>query len=158
MITISVEYRGLSELKDRFEAMPGATDRAIASAVMEVTELVYQQAQQNIRSMFRTSGKMESALKTTFERFAGGACGTVSISGIGYVTQELGGRGFYDIFPRGNALRWLDTGGREVFAKHVHHPPLPERSFLRLALDQKREEIRGLFEAAAHRVVTGRAA
>lgn len=166
-MNITVEYRGLRELAARFEGLPAAMEIAVADGTRRATDIVYQQAKDNIARMFRNPGPMQNALQETVAVAAGVAIGTVSISGIGYVTQELGGATVYDIFPvNAKALRFLPGGGGgfsggpktvggggAVFAKHVVHPPLPERSFLRAALAQRRAEIAQIFGDAVRRGV-----
>lgn len=73
--------------------------------------------------------------------------------------HEKGGRGWYDIYPvKAKALAWTPTGGLPwatkrgvIFAKHVHHPPLPKRSYMQSSLDEMRAEIFSRIFAAAAR-------
>lgn len=164
MISVTIESQGLDELISRVERYPTALDEKLYSTVIWATEAVYRQARDNIGKMFRNPGKMQSALQMTFARLGDGSItGAVSISGIGYVTQEFGGRTAYDIFPKSREVlafpgslaapfrqRYGTRQGRSistVFAAHVHREPLPERSFLRLAMNQKRAEINAAFHA-----------
>ena len=179
MPEVRVTVTGLEAAVARLQGLGPAVDAEVTATVRWATELVYNQARENIESMFRYPARMANALKMTVETLgAGSVRGTVSIEGIGYVTQETGGRGPYDIFPRNRiALAWSGEGlprvsrnvyrgeggrfvggGSEeagvVFAKHVHHPPLPQRSYLRRALDQRRGEIIAQFHAIGERVRT----
>ena len=136
----------------RFERYASTEARAeVNSAVMEATNLVYQQARENIATMFKSSGRMQNALRIAFDGTGAYAKGSVSIEGVAYSVQEFGGTRPYAIFPSGRALkfqaeRFFQSREMEtVFAPMVIHPPLPERSFLRKALDQKRAEIAELF-------------
>lgn len=72
--------------------------------------------------------------------------------------HEMGGRGWYDIYPKNaKVLAWTPTGGLPwatkrgtVFAMHVHHPPLPKRSYMQSSLDEMRAEIVArIYRAAA---------
>lgn len=165
-MNITIEYKGLRELIARFDALPANMQVAVADATRRATEVVYDQAKANIGRMFRNPGPMQNALRIAFSAAGGTATGTVSIGGIGYVTQEMGGTTAYDIFPvNAKALRFMAggaggfSGGPKtltpgvVFAKHVVHPPLPERSFLRAALAQRRGEIQQIFGDAVRRGV-----
>ena len=155
---VVVDSREVRDLAGRFERLPERAAEAVAVGVREATALIHRQATENIYRLFRPSGRMPNALKMSFERFVNNAMGSVSITGVGYVTQEFGGTRPYDIFPvNARALRFVSptrigfSGGPrtlqpvEVFARRVHHPPLPERSYLRAAMAQKRGEIRALF-------------
>lgn len=166
-MNITIEYRGLTELIARFDGLPASMEAAVADATKRATDIVYEQARDNISRMFRNPGPMQNALQETVTAAAGVSIGTVSISGIGYVTQEMGGTSVYDIFPvNAQALRFFPGGaggfsggpktvggGGAVFAKHVVHPPLPVRSYLRAALAQRRAEIAQIFGDAVRRGV-----
>ena len=66
--------------------------------------------------------------------------GDVKYAGI----HEFGGKTpAHDIYPdKAKALAFM-IGGKQVFAKVVHHPgsQMPERSFLRSSLSDMRQEI-----------------
>ncbi len=146
MLSINVEYSGLRDLQGRFQRLAdGGADEAVAEGVRRVTERVYTRARENIRSLFRTSGKMENALQMTFEEAGARSRGSVSISGAGYITQEFGGTRPFAITPRkGMALLFEGEAG-PVFTHLVLHPPLQARSYLRKALDDTRAELDELF-------------
>ena len=138
MISVRVEYSQLRDLQGRFQRLADAgTRELVAETVRDITERVYRHAQENIRSLFNTSGRMENALRMTTTAVSG----SVSIEGVGYVTQETGGRGWYAIFPKNKkALSYTDEYGVGTFA-YVLHPPLRARSYLGLALEQTRGEM-----------------
>lgn len=55
--------------------------------------------------------------------------------------HEFGGTRAYTIQPvTKKALRFM-MGGKAVFAKMVHHPALPERSFMRSAANEMKDQI-----------------
>lgn len=55
--------------------------------------------------------------------------------------HEYGGEQAYDILPsRAKVLRFIKDG-QTVFARAVHHPPLPQRSFMEASLDDMKDEI-----------------
>ena len=142
MISVRVEYSQLRDLQGRFQRLADVGARElVAETVKDITERVYRHAQENIRSLFNTSGKMENALRMTITAVGG----SVSIEGVGYVTQELGGTRPYAILPRqANALSFIGEAG-QVFASVVLHPPLRARSYLGLALEQTRGEMDEIF-------------
>ena len=179
MIDVQVSLSGIKELDERLYGL-SLVEEGVEDATRRATELVYERAKANIAAMFRTPGRMKSALRMIFDRSFGGAEGRVEIEGEGYATQEYGGRGWYDIFPvnrlalafagapgggsriagavRGARFRTSAgrfSAGTRVFAKHVHHPPLPERSYLRSALEEERPAIVELYAAVARRAAAG---
>jgi hypothetical protein len=55
--------------------------------------------------------------------------------------HEYGGQSAYVILPvTKKALRFL-VGGKEVFAKSVLHPPLPQRAFMSPSLEENQDEM-----------------
>jgi hypothetical protein len=150
MLTINIEYQGLRDLQGRFQRLAaGGADEATAAGVRAVTERIYERAQQNARSLFKTSGRIESALKMTFGEAGARSYGSVSIDGVIAITQEFGGRkGF--LIPKGGpgeGKKRLEFEGEAgmVVVPYALHPPLQSRSYLRLALEQTRGEIAELF-------------
>lgn len=62
---------------------------------------------------------------------------------------NYGGKGYYDIYPvNAKALRFFARGGMEVFARHVHHPPLPARNYLESSAKELQPEITANMQAA----------
>ena len=151
MISVRVEYSQLRDLQGRFRRLADTgANEVVAETVKDITERVYRHAQENIRSLFNTSGKMENALRMTFSAAGARSTGSVSIEGVGYVTQELGGTRPFAILPRqANALSFMGEAGH-VFASVVLHPPLRRRSYLGLALEQTRGEMGEIL--ASHQV------
>lgn len=61
-------------------------------------------------------------------------------------THERGGAGPFDIVPvRARVLRFL-RDGQEVFARAVHHPALPQRSFAESSLHEMKEAVVGAIQ------------
>jgi hypothetical protein len=151
MISVRVEYSQLRDLQGRFQRLADTGVREIvAETVKDITERVYRHAQENIRSLFNTSGKMENALRMTLTSVGG----SVSIEDVGYVTQETGGLRAYLIPLGGPGLgkKILEFEGEAglVYTPYVLHPPLRRRSYLGLALEQTRGEMGAIL--ANHRV------
>lgn len=99
----------------------------------------------------RRSIQMEAPITTANEVYGRVfSSGDVKYAGI----QEFGGRTpAHDIVPkRAGALAFL-MGGKQVFAKIVHHPGsnIPERSFMRSGLADRAAEISLAIKAAAVR-------
>lgn len=150
-----VDYeKGLRRLSARFGGLSKEMDAELQTTVTKATDLLYEQARDNVRSMFKTSGKMENALRFRVRRLGPGrVVGSVSIRGIGYLTQERGGLKPYTIYPKSrNALRFF-VASKMVFSMYARRLPLPRRSYLAEALHQKRSEIRALFDNFARRAL-----
>lgn len=154
-IKITIEDAGLRDLQGRFQRLADTgVGEAVGTGVRRVTELIYRQTIHNIRSMFRTSGKMENALRVAYTGTGATTAGSVSIGGIGYVTQELGGRRPFAIHPRNRLALAFEGEAGMTFAKLVIRGPLPARSYLRSAVDQVRGQIREEFAVAIRERVT----
>ena len=152
----------LRDLRGRFARVDEIAEEELGFAVQQSTKAVYRQAQRNIGRMFRNPGRMQSALKMTV-RLGKRPIGEVSISGVENVIHETGGLRSYTIFPRNRSVLKFQglvlglTGGTRfgsVFAARVDRDPLPQRSYLRLALEQKRSEVRNILDEALRRNTT----
>jgi len=55
--------------------------------------------------------------------------------------HENGGTRAYVILPVNKKALKFVMGGKDIFAKRVNHPPLPQRSFMASSLAEMREEI-----------------
>jgi hypothetical protein len=65
------------------------------------------------------------------------------------VVHEYGGTRSYDIYPVNAKALLFQINGENIFRKHVLHPPLPERSFMRSALADMSEQIVADLQEAA---------
>lgn len=84
---------------------------------------------------------------------AGGPRTTVRTLSSGKVVdyaavQEYGGRAAYDIFPYSKKVLRFFKDGNLIFAKHVHHPPLEARPFMRSELQNMETQIVAEIKAA----------
>jgi hypothetical protein len=103
---------------------------------------------------------MENSLSTQVQGAGDSITGTVTASGLPYLAiHEFGGIiQTPEIFPvNALALHWIAPGAlpfkgnatqEGVFAMHTaaHPTPIPERSYLRAALAQRRREIEAAFQ------------
>lgn len=167
MITVNV--RGLNGLIIRFENMPSAFRQRVDAAAEEARGILYDQVRSNISRMFSNPAKMLSAIGSEVVRT--GDIVTVTINASGRISgvvlpymgiHEYGGRtSAHTILPvNARALHFLTPGalgfgsgprGQDgVFAKRVNHPGsrIPERSYLRAALAQRKNEVVAAFERA----------
>jgi phage gpG-like protein len=159
-MNFEIQIAGLSELVDRFGRLPDVVHQNLVKTMGDVTRMVVQQAQDNIARMFNNPGKMQASISGKVEDNGGTVTGTVSASGLPYLAiHEYGGVVHTpEIFPvNAKALYWLApaalgfSGGPKtqqgVFAMHAraHDTNIPERSYLRAALAQRRAEINAAF-------------
>jgi phage gpG-like protein len=102
------------------------------------------------RSVFN---RVEDALSRVIGKVA--SSGDVKYAAI----HEFGGKTPpHEILPvKAQALAFM-AGGKQVFAKVVHHPgsQMPQRSFLRLSLTEMRAEIEGGLKEAVREGVNAR--
>jgi phage gpG-like protein len=87
------------------------------------------------------TGELKDSIKYTVEKTGTGIEGTVGSDLVYAKVQEYGGLGAYDIYPANAQDLVFMMGGQEIFAKVIHHPALPERSFLRSSLKDLHDEI-----------------
>lgn len=154
-VKITIEDSGLRDLQGRFRRLADTgVGEAVAAGVRRVTELIYRQTIRNIRSLFRTSGKMENALRVAYTGTGATTQGSVSIGGVGYVTQELGGRRPFAIRPKSRLALAFEGEAGLTFARLVIRGPLPARSYLRLAVDQTRSQVAAEFLVAIRERIT----
>lgn len=159
-----ISTQGLDETISRFLGMPGAQHQKFVRAMHDATALVQQQARANIARMFANPAKMQAAVESRVDDSATSITGTIFASGLPYLAiHEYGGVVHTpEIFPvNAQALHWLSPSGLGfsggpttqggVFAMHTraHDTRIPERSYMRAALAQKRSEIIALFTGAA---------
>jgi hypothetical protein len=150
-----IQAPGLSELIARFGRQAAAQHTRMTRAMHDATALVEAQAKANIARLFNTPDRMQDTLSRQVTDAGTTVTGTVTAAGLPYLRiQEMGGVIHVpEIFPRAaQALHWLSpaavgfSGAHEqegVFAMHAaaHDVRLPERSYLRAALAQRRAEI-----------------
>jgi hypothetical protein len=159
-MNFEIQIAGLTNLVDRFGRLPNVVHQNLIKAMHDVTVMVEQQAKDNIARMFNNPGKMQSALSSKVDDSGQVVTGTVSASGLPYLAiHEFGGViQTPEIFPvNAKALHWLapaalgfsggPKGQEGVFAMHAaaHPTHIPERSYLRAALAQRRAEINAAF-------------
>lgn len=164
---------GFELLAARFQ---GAS-RKIRNLMLDVMERecaeVLEVAKLRLAELFPNPARMQAALQTEVTIGSGNSVfGRVQATGLPYLAiHEYGGRTApHDIFPvnakvlhffadhAADALHRPTANTQEVFADHVSHPGslMPERSYLRYALAQRRSALRAAFaEAAADSLGTG---
>jgi hypothetical protein len=151
---------GLAELIARFARQPAAQHARMVKIMHDATALVESQARANIARLFNHPERMQDTLDAKVVDGTWTVTGTVTAAGQPYLRiQEYGGVVHVpEIFPvNAQALHWISpakvgfSGTHEqegVFSAHAaaHDVRLPERSYLRAALAQRRAEIIAAFQ------------
>jgi phage gpG-like protein len=157
---------GLELLASRFKAASRKIRNLMLDVMERECEAVLDVAKLRLAELFPNPAKMQAALQSEVTVGAGNTIfGRVQATGLPYLAiHEFGGRTApHDIFPvNAKALHFFAdhaapfrTGAtaatNEVFAAHVSHPGslMPERSYLRYALAQRRAALREAFAGAA---------
>ncbi len=156
---------GLDRITARFRNATKALHDRLLGIITDEVGQVETLARLRLAELFPNASRMQAALSTSVEDGGTVINGTVTASGLPYLRiHEYGGRTSpHDIFPvNARALNFFSdhaalfraaatAGTQEVFAKSVHHPgsQMPERSYLRYALQQRRSAIRSAFADAA---------
>lgn len=154
---ITGQILGDKEVVAHFEAMPAKVHAALVRKTQSLSVALARHIQEQKLSgqvlKVRTGNLRRSiAFLTTDEgdRITGKAysSGDVKYAAI----HEFGGKtAAHDIVPKKAQFLAFMVGGKQVFAKIVHHPGsvMPERSFMRSSLAEMRPEIiDGLRQAA----------
>jgi len=153
---LSVQVSGDTELIERIGKMPSGVHNAL---LRKITALAIEM-QRKIRVdklsgqvLNKRTGALQSSIfqEVSDERTA--IIATVSAGkDVPYAAiHEYGGvTKPHDIYPKNAKALHFFIGGKEVFAKVVHHPgsKMPERSYMRSTLaDMKQEIIDGMTDA-----------
>ena len=153
---LNIKLLGDSMLEARFRAMPEALRRGMVKEVSKQTLLLEALVKRKVSGeVLRVrTGNLRASIHSTMKEGATEIKGTVASSGdVKYAAiHEFGGKTAPHIIEaKGRALAFM-MGGKQVFAKRVNHPgsTMPERSFLRSSLRDRRDPIvTGLQKAAA---------
>lgn len=155
---ISLTFGGTDQaLIARFRAKSGQIIQALARKLMALDfqlQAKIQGEKLQGQVLNQRTGKLAASVRALpIENDPGQLSGTVQAAGgpafYGRI-QEKGGTTDYDIVPvNKQALRFM-LGGKEVFRRLVHHPPLPARPFMAPSLDEFTPEIVGGLREALH--------
>jgi hypothetical protein len=165
-----MDVRGMTRTTQRFENATRALHDAILGIITDEVGQVADNARARMGELFKNPGRMQAAISTSVEDGGSFIYGAITAFGLPYLAiQEYGGVVMTpEIFPvNARALHFFTdraaffrpeataaTG--EVFAKstRAHPTVLPERSYLRYALAQRRSAIRARFAQAATDALT----
>jgi phage gpG-like protein len=152
----NVTLVGDREIVARLERMPGAVRESLRAKLETLTialqtHIVRDKLHGQVLN--QRSGALARSIQRRIDALSSAMYGVVFSAGdVKYAKiHEFGGQTPpHDIYPSKAKALHFTIGGREVFAKVVHHPgsKMPERSFMRSSLADMRGEIReGLLEA-----------
>ena len=145
---ISITITGDRELIARLERMPARVHDALLRKVTKLDLELEAKVKEKLSGQVLNivTGALRRSIHGTVEDGSTKVVGKVASSGdVKYAgIHEFGGRTpAHDILPsKAKALAFV-MGGKQVFAKIVHHPGsnMPERSYLRSSLSDMKDEI-----------------
>ncbi len=145
---ISADFRGDKPALDRLRALPDATNEGLARAVAKLGIDLQSRIRQDKLSgqVLKThNGALKASIEMATERSATAVTATVSTDLDYAAAQEYGFSGTVSV--RSSLRRIKEAFGRPIAAKtisvgaHSRRMKLPERSFLRSALDDMTPDI-----------------
>jgi len=153
---LKVQLVGDKELIIRLGKIPATMQaallRAVSSLTLRLETLVKQKLTGQVLNV--RTGALRRSIFSTVDSNVNGVIGRVASAGdVKYAAiHEFGGQTpAHDIFPVNASALHFFMGGKEVFAKVVHHPGsrMPERSYLRSSLADMAPTIEAELRAAA---------
>lgn len=154
---LSLEVRGQQELVERLRSLPAPVQTALrvkilALAIKLQTHVVTDKLHGQVLN--QRSGALARSIQQDVTESGSAIYGRVFSAGdVKYAAiHEYGGRTpAHDIVPKKGEALAFTIGGKQVFAKVVHHPgsQMPERSFLRSSLADMADEITAGIKQAA---------
>lgn len=149
---ITAEVIGDREIVDHFDQMPQRIHDALVKKVTVLALMLEAKEKQKLSGdvLNVVTGRGRRSIFSSVEDDGQAVYGITASDGTApyLAVHEYGGKGAYDIVPvKAKALHWV-SGGKDFFAKIVHHPPAKMRSFARSSLADMRDQIiAGLREA-----------
>lgn len=156
----------LEEYGEGLKERAGLLDQAIEAKLneLEARLLMSIQAKLSGEVLEQRTGTLLRSVEMQAAQWVGSVCGgTVGIDdgapSFKYaIAFELGGLGYYDIFPKEALALAFEGAEGMIFAKKVHHPPAQKRPYLAPSV----EEIESVFyeelDATLGDVLSGAAA
>lgn len=158
---LTVEVQGDKELIAKFAAMPGRLKDALFRKMHLITSDLRNYIIQDKLSgqvLNKRTGKLQQSIAEAVTSANSDVIGRVFSSGdVKYAAiHEYGGHTKAHIIEatNGKALAFM-MGGKQVFFKRVNHPGsnMPERSFMRSSLKDKKPYIETQIQAAANEAI-----
>jgi phage gpG-like protein len=122
--------------------------RTMLRLAMELKGLVQQKLSGPV--LQTRSGRLRGSIQSQVQQTDVGVEASVSTDVPYAPFQEFGVPHSWEIRPRTARALAFEVNGQTIFAMHVTHPPLPERSFMRSALREMAPQIRSELQAAVN--------
>jgi phage gpG-like protein len=158
---ISANFLGDASALDRLKALPDAANTGLAQAIAKLGSDLQSSVQQNKLSgqvLDVRSGTLRSSIAVAVDQTASGITATVSTDVDYAAAQEYGFSGTVNVR---SSLRLIkEAFGRPIAAKTIgvgaysRRMNLPERSFLRSALDEMGSDISAEVQDALREAIT----
>jgi phage gpG-like protein len=151
---ISVSTSGLDAEIGRLGALPQSLAARLAQEVERLGDVLRDRVERNLSGwvLQRRSGRLAASIAVAVERTGLAASATVSSDAPYAAIHEYGGTiPAHEILPKNARALTFPWRGQQRFFKRVSLPAvtMPERSFMRSALEETTPEIRAALEAAA---------
>jgi phage gpG-like protein len=155
---IAVSTDGLDAELGRLGALPQTLAVRLAQAVERFGDVLRDRVERNLSGdvLQRRSGRLAASIAVDVERSGLAATATVSSDSPYAAIHEYGGViPARTILPRNARALAFPWRGQQRFFKRVQLPAvtMPERSFMRAALDDTAPELYAVIEAAANEAI-----
>lgn len=159
--TVSISLRGASKVLHRFRNATKELHDELLEIVTDEVERIADIARDRMEELFKDPGLMQSTVQTNVEDKVTEISGEVFASGLPYLAiHEFGGVIMTpEIFTSASVMHFFapnyayftasrnKAASNEVFTRYTreHPTPIPERSYMRYAMAQRRSEIQRRF-------------
>jgi phage gpG-like protein len=157
---ISASISGLDTLTARLGALPQTLAQRLAEEVERLSGVLRDRVERNLSGgvLQQRSGRLAGSIAVSVERAGLGASASVTSDAPYAAIHEYGGTiPAHTILPQSARALAFPWRGQQRFFKRVQLPAItmPERSFMRSALDETAPEIQAAIQAAALEAVQG---
>ncbi len=158
MIAVSID--GLDALTARLVALPQTLAERLAAEIERLSGVLRDRVERNLSGQVlqQRSGRLAGSIAVNVERSGSGVNATASSDAPYAAIHEYGGTiPAHTILPQSARALAFPWRGQQRFFKRVTLPAvtMPERSFMRSALDETAPEIQAAIQAAALEAVQG---
>jgi phage gpG-like protein len=157
---ISASISGLDALTARLGALPRTLAERLGQEVERLGSVLRDRIERNLSGavLQQRSGRLAGSIAVNVERAGLGATASVTSDAPYAAIHEYGGTiPAHTILPQSARALAFPWRGQQRFFKRVQLPAvtMPERSFMRSALDETAPEIQAAIQAAALEAVQG---
>jgi phage gpG-like protein len=157
---ISASISGLDTLTARLEALPQTLAERLAQEVERLGGVLRDRVERNLSGavLQQRSGRLAGSIAVNVERVGLGVSASVTSDAPYAAIREYGGTiPAHTILPQSARALAFPWRGQQRFFKRVQLPAvtMPERSFMRSALDETAPEIQAAIQIAALEAVQG---